>query len=171
MTSPVSAQANKLWQLLTAPSTATAYQQAFQVTKTILSETLQLLWLLLCLVLVAGEWFWQKSIATGKATRNWVNDLTEPKTSMESGQTLGQMWESFAASSRTNATALLAKAKQQLDLPVEEPAPPSVPAATPIKPTPAAPPAAPPVEVTAVEPVKPTESTKPAASSSATVEE
>lgn len=165
MTSPVSTQANKLWQLLTASSTAAAYQQAFQVTKTIVLETLQLLWLLVCLVLVAGEWFWHQSIATGKATRNWVNDLTEPKTSTESGQTLEQMWERFAASAQSNGSALLAKAKAQLDLPVETSTPAAKPAPA-AKVTPAAP-----IESAPVEPAKPTEVVKPVAPPKAGIED
>lgn len=128
MSSPVSAQASKLWQLLTAPSTASAYQQAFGVTKTILQETAQLLWLLFCLILVAGDWFWRKSIAAGQYTRSWVNDLLEPKDRAATPtQTASQVWENFLASSKTLSTSLLTTAKQQLDLPTETPSTPATP--------------------------------------------
>lgn len=133
MSSPVSAQASKVWQLLTAPSTASSYQQAFGVTKEIVQETAQLLWLLFCLVLVAGDWFWKRSIAAGQNTRTWVNDLIEPKErSAKPTQTASQIWEGFLASGKSMANSLLTTAKQQLDVPVDE----SPAAPAPVKPTP-----------------------------------
>ncbi len=131
MSSPVSAQASKVWQLLTASSTVSSYQQAFGVTKEIIQETAQLLWLLFCLILVAGDWFWKKSIAAGQSTRTWVNDLIEPKErSATPTQTATEMWEGLVTSSKTMANSLLVKAKQQLDVPIDE----SASAPTPAKP-------------------------------------
>lgn len=137
MSSPVTVQANKVWQLLTASSTANAYKQAIDVTWTILKETAQLLWLVLCLVLVAGDWFWKKSIAAGQNTRAWVDNLgtSTPNTASDPGATAAQVWQNFLASSQAATQSLLVKARQQLDLPAEPEAPPTPPA--PVKPAPA----------------------------------
>lgn len=141
MSSPVTEQANKVWQLLTASSTANVYKQAVDVTWTILKETAQLLWLVLCLVLVAGDWFWKQSIAAGKNTRAWVNEMTSPtaKGSTDPGETATQMWQSFLTSSQAASKSLITKARQQLDLP-PEPTTPAVSTATkPPTPTPSTP--------------------------------
>lgn len=131
MSSPVTVQANKVWQLLTASSTANIYKQAVDVTWTILKETAQLLWLVLCLVLVAGDWFWKKSIAAGQNTRVWVDDWgsSAGSTSSDPGETAAQLWQNLLASSQSAAQSLLAKAREQLDLPTEPEA-----AAPPVKP-------------------------------------
>lgn len=120
MSSPVTVQANKVWQLLTAPTTASAYRQAVDVTWTILRETAQLLWLVLCLVLVAGDWFWKQSIAAGRSTRDWVDNLNaEPTTTTDPGQKAAQVWQNLVAFSQTTSQSMIVKARQQLDLPSE----------------------------------------------------
>lgn len=119
MSSPVTVQASKVWQLLTASSTANSYKQAIEVTGTILKETTYLFWLVFCLVLVAGEWLWHRSISTGRSTRAWIEDMgkTAPAQSSDPGQTASQMWQNLLTSTQSASQSLLAKAKQQLDLP------------------------------------------------------
>jgi hypothetical protein len=128
MSSPVTVQANKLWQLLTASSTASSYKQAIEITGTILKETVYLLWLVFCLVLVAGEWLWHRSIATGRNTRTWVENMGKaPAEPSDPGQTATQLWQNLLVSSQTASQSLLAKARQQLDLPPTPPATQSAP--------------------------------------------
>lgn len=132
MSSPVTAQANKLWQLLTASSTVDSYKQAIEITGTILKETVYLLWLVFCLVLVAGEWLWHRSITAGRSTRTWINDMGKaPAAPSDPGQTAGQMWQNLLSSSQSASQSLLAKARQQLDLPTTPAATPPAPAAKP----------------------------------------
>ncbi|BAU41667.1 hypothetical protein [Leptolyngbya sp. O-77] len=76
MSKQLSDQANKLWTLITEPSTAKTYREALDVSWKILRETGNFLWLVLCLALVGIDWFLENSIAAGRKTRAWVNDLT-----------------------------------------------------------------------------------------------
>jgi hypothetical protein len=135
MSSPVTVQANKVWQLLTASSTANTYKQAIDVTWMILKQTAQLLWLVFCLVLVAGDWFWKQSIAAGQKTRTWVDNwgASPASPSSDPGETAAQMWQNFLVSSQSASQSLLARARQQLDLPLEPEAttPPVEPVAAP----------------------------------------
>jgi hypothetical protein len=79
MTNPIQTQANKVWQTITAPDTAATYQKAGTRTWSILKETSYLLWLVLCLGLVGGEWIWKTGYKTGWDVREWVNNLDKPK--------------------------------------------------------------------------------------------
>ncbi|MBF2003871.1 MAG: hypothetical protein IGS38_24520 [Synechococcales cyanobacterium M58_A2018_015] len=115
MSNPISTQAHKLWQLLSAPSTASAYGQALSVTWTILKETALLLWLVLCLVLVAFDWFWHRSIAAGQRTRAWVDSLS----AQDTNQMASRMGQGILAASQTSLQRLVAQARTQLNLPAQ----------------------------------------------------
>ncbi|NJL67370.1 MAG: hypothetical protein HC894_12415 [Microcoleus sp. SM1_3_4] len=52
MSNQISTQANKFWQLVSAPNTRSTYQQAIAITGQILREAALLIWLTLCFVLV-----------------------------------------------------------------------------------------------------------------------
>lgn len=119
-------QANKLWQLIFDPSTAATYQQTLGTTWAILRETGLLIWLVVCLVLVLGDWFWQASYATGQNTRTWVNNMQtsaqEPIADASSGDVLGKTGKSLLSAGRSSLAATLAAAKEQLGIDTEVPA-------------------------------------------------
>ncbi len=112
-------QASKLWQLISNPSTAATYQQTLGTTWAILKETGLLLWLVVCLVLVLGDWFWQASYATGQKTRSWVDAMqTSTPDSAEAGSSdlLGKTSKSLLSVGQTSLAATLAAAKGQLGI-------------------------------------------------------
>lgn len=140
----IQAQANKLWQVISSPSTAKVYQQTLALTWSILKETGQLLWLVLCLGLVAGDWFWKKSYKVGQDTRVWVNTMqtkveTPAGEGADPGSTanfLGETSKSLLAAGQAGVTLALNTAKAQLGLEVEsEPLTPLAPVATPPAPS------------------------------------
>lgn len=109
MSNQISLQANKLWQLISASTTAAIYQQALSVTWQILQETGKLLWLVFCLVLVGFDWFWNNSVRLGRQTRAWFDrfDRTNDVAAAEMGQEV-------MSSMKSSFSALLAKARKQL---------------------------------------------------------
>lgn len=114
-------QANKLWQLIFDPSTAATYQQTLGTTWAILKETGLLLWLIICLVLVLGDWFWQASYATGQKARDWVDTMqtSAQETTAEassSSDVLGKTGKSLLTAGQTSLAAALAAAKGQLGI-------------------------------------------------------
>lgn len=136
----IQAQANQLWQIISSPSTAKVYQQTLALTWSILKETGQLLWLVLCLGLVAGDWFWKKSYKVGQDTRIWVNTMqTKAETPAADGSDPGatanffsETGKSLLAAGQAGVTLVLNTAKEQLGLEVQsEPPLPSAPVATP----------------------------------------
>jgi len=151
----IQTQANKLWQIISNPSTAKTYQQTLTLTWSILKETGQLLWLVLCLGLVAGDWFWKKSYQTGQDARGWVDTLqtkvaetgagegTEPTST---ANLLGETGKSLLGASQVAVTKALNTARAQLGLEAL-PEPP--------KPAPVAPSAPPKVVSPRVESAKP----------------
>lgn len=115
MSTQISAQASKLWQIVSAPSTAEIYQQALAVTVTILRETANLVWLVFCLVLVAFDWFWNNSIALGRKARAWVNRFD----SADNSQKASQMGQEIMVAGRSSLDYLIAQAREQLGLPMK----------------------------------------------------
>lgn len=119
-------QANKLWQLIFAPATAATYQQTLGTTWAILKETGLLLWLVVCLVLVLGDWFWKASYATGQKTRTWVAEMQtsaqDSTAEADSSDLLGKTGKSLLSAGQTSLAAALAAAKGQLGIDTETPA-------------------------------------------------
>ncbi|PZV14955.1 MAG: hypothetical protein DCF22_07895 [Leptolyngbya sp.] len=116
----IKTQANRLWQLISNPSTAATYQQTLGTTWAILKETGLLLWLVVCLVFVLGDWFWQASYATGQKTRIWIDNLqasTQEATTETSGSDLlNKTGQSLLSVGQTSFAAALAAAKGQLGI-------------------------------------------------------
>lgn len=113
MSNQISSQATKVWQLVSDSNTVNSYKQALDVTWLILKETGILLWLVICLVLVAFDWFWANSIHLGRQTRNWWENLEHRDTNRlasEAGQTLVSL-------GKTGLAFTLAQAREQLGLP------------------------------------------------------
>ncbi len=149
MTNSVQTQASKVWQTLTAPETAATYAKAGTLTWTLLKDIGYLIWLVLCLGLVAGEWIWKTGYKTGWEVRDWVNNLDKPKVetvgiSAEAGATLV---ESLKAG--LNNALIAAKTQLGMEVTVDEPVQPPVTVATP--PAPPAPPVSLPASPVAVE--------------------
>lgn len=156
-------QATKFWQTVSAPETLTIYQQAASVTWEIIKELALLIWLVICLVLVAGDWFWNFSIQAGRSFRAWLNSFEEPS----ADRIASQAGQAIVTASKGSLNFTLSKARTELGLPEPPPKPAPAP-----KPTPApksAPPqpavnAAPPAPTTTA-PVAPEAPTAPAAPS------
>jgi hypothetical protein len=148
----IKTQANKLWQLISNPATAATYQQTLGTTWAMLKETGLLLWLVVCLVFVLGDWFWHASYVTGQKTRIWIDNLqasTEEPTPETSGSDLlNKTGQSLLSVGQTSFAAALAAAKAQLGIE-------STPAAQPIGLIPSSP------EQTAPAPIVPTASATP----------
>ncbi len=136
----IQAQANKLWQIISSPSTVKAYQETLALTWAILKETGQLLWLVLCLGLVAGDWFWKKSYKAGQDARVWIDAMqtraetpeAEGAEATSTANFLTETGKSLLSAGQAGVTLVLNTAKEQLGLEVKS-APPAqlAPVATP----------------------------------------
>jgi hypothetical protein len=151
----IKTQANKVGELVFAADTGATYQKAFALTWNILRETGVLLWLVICLVFVGGEWFWKNSVSLGRSARDWYEGLQAPS-SPEESKSAAEMGQSALTALGTGAETLLYKAKTQLGMDVPPPAPkaqktPSPPPAPAIAPEPTSP-TAPPAETTTATP-------------------
>ena len=129
----IKGQAGKVGELIFAADTVTTYKKTIILTWAILRETGVLLWLVICLVFVGAEWFWQKSIVLGQSTRTWYEGLKEPSDAEPKSAT--EMGQSALSAVNTGAETLLYQAKKQLGIEAEPPAP--KPKQPPVKATPA----------------------------------
>lgn len=158
----IQAQAKKLWQIISSPSTVKAYQETLALTWAILKETGQLLWLVLCLGLVAGDWFWKKSYKAGQDARVWIDAMQTRAEAPEAegaeatltANFLTETGKSLLSAGQAGVTLVLNTAKEQLGLEVtSEPAAQATPVAPPPAPpqmvSPSVEPAAPPAETIA----------------------
>jgi hypothetical protein len=128
MSTQISSQATKLWQIISAPKTLEAYQQAIAVTWQILKETALLVWLTICLVLVLFDWLGTTAVTTGHNVKNWFNSLKETS----SDQIASETGKAILTVGKTGIASTVALAREQLGLP-EKPALPK-PEPTPAKP-------------------------------------
>ncbi|MBD2464804.1 hypothetical protein H6G89_27765 [Oscillatoria sp. FACHB-1407] len=153
MSNQISSQASKVWNIVSDPATADVYKRTGSVTWTILRETGILLWLIICLVLVAFDWFWTNSIWAGQRTRAWVNDLT----STGSDRLPSEAGKAILTVSKTGFASAIAQAREQLGLPEKKTPVLDEPVVTSPKPQLSATPTAsgPAAPTTPVEPVKP----------------
>jgi len=152
MSKQVQAQAAKLWQTLSDPGTAATYQTTLSLTWKIFAETGRLLWLVICLVLVFGEWIWKTGYRLGWGVRNWVNGLEKPS----ADRLLSETGKNLLEAGKAGAVMALATAKEQLG--IEDTSEPLL-----VSPPPVAKPAPTPVPVVPVPPVTVTPvATKPA---------
>ncbi|MEO0801391.1 MAG: hypothetical protein AAFY57_03830 [Cyanobacteria bacterium J06642_2] len=128
MSSPMQAQAAKVWELLSNTKFWDAYRKAISalwevlmVTGNLLKEVAILAWLAICFVLVLGDWLWSGStVAYGQARIRW-QDLTTEK---EDGQQLGtEAGQALLTASRSSLASAIAGARSQLGLPEKTQAP------------------------------------------------
>jgi hypothetical protein len=136
-------KANIVSQLLFANDTGDIYKKTLTRTWDILREVGILLWLVLCLTFVGGEWFYRTSVGLGRSTRAWYTELSQKDSSVEA-QPITSTGQALFDTVKSKTSYLLAQARQQLGLP--EPPPPDPVAATPA-PKPVAPVAPPPAPV------------------------
>lgn len=111
MSNQVSLQANQLWRLLSAPTTAEIYKQAISLTWTILKETGKLLWLVFCMALVGFDWFWNNSIRLGRQARAWFIRFDRPNDIASE-----EMWQEIVSATQSSFGSLVTKARKQLGL-------------------------------------------------------
>ncbi|MGA7938026.1 MAG: hypothetical protein WCA35_31040 [Kovacikia sp.] len=142
MSKQIQTQADKLWKTVTDQSTVATYQQTLSITWSILKETGYLLWLVVCLGLVFGDWLWKTGYRTGWSFRGWLNDFEKPS----ADQVLSETGKSIMELGKSTAANAIAAAKGQLGIENKpepplvaspprpskpEPAPPTAPVATP----------------------------------------
>ncbi|MEO1445141.1 MAG: hypothetical protein AAFV46_02695 [Cyanobacteria bacterium J06635_11] len=123
----IQVQASKLWDLIFSDETADTYQKTLNLTGTILKESAQLIWLIICSVFVFGAWFSDTSVKTGKGIRDWVDTQSSGGTA-EEGKPIAETSKELLEKGRTGVTYLLNQAREQLGLEAME-APPAKPAA------------------------------------------
>lgn len=116
MSNQISSQATKVWQIISAPDTATTYQQALSVTWTILREAAILVWLVLCLVLVAFDWFWTNSIYAGRRARLWVESFDQQDTN----QMASEAGKALVTTSKNSLAFAISQARERLGLPEKQ---------------------------------------------------
>ncbi|HEY9761318.1 MAG TPA: hypothetical protein V6D07_02270, partial [Trichocoleus sp.] len=129
-------QSNKVSQLVFAPETGDTYKKTLALTWDILRETGLLVWLVICLVFVGTDWFWNNSIKLGRNARAWYNNLGSEPAGTE--QSLTEKSQSLLEVAQSGAAYLLVQARQQLGMP--QPTPEVVAAPTPTVPKVVAPP-------------------------------
>lgn len=113
-------QASKLWDLLFADETAETYQTTLNLTGTLIKETAQLIWLIICSVFVFGAWFSDTSVKTGKGIRTWI-DQQGSETSAPADQTsIADTSKNLLDTGRTGIAYLLNQAREQLGIEAEE---------------------------------------------------
>lgn len=136
----IQVQASKLWDLLFAEDTADTYQKTLNLTGTILKESAQLIWLIICSVFVFGAWFSDTSIKTGKGIRDWLDKQGSVEAGSEEGKPAAETAKELLETGLTGANYLLNQAREQLGLEAQElPAKPAVKPAKSSAPAPSAP--------------------------------
>jgi hypothetical protein len=146
----IKVQANKVSQLIFASDTGSTYQKALTLTWDILRETALLIWLVICLIFVGAEWLWNTAIDLGQKVRAWYESLGEKKAEPGEPQSFESISKSVLSAGESGAAFLLYRAKQQLGIDAEPPAPKTV------KKPEASKPVAPPAPVATSTPVTPT---------------
>jgi hypothetical protein len=115
MSNQLSAQAAKLGKIISDPGTLGSYQQTLAVTLTILKETAVLAWFVLCLSLVAIDWFWHGAIGTGQRTRTWLSNLQ----TVDSNEIPNQVGQGVLTAGKSGVSYVVAQAREQIGLPAK----------------------------------------------------
>lgn len=110
----IKSQASKVSELVFAPDTGATYKKTVALTWAILRETGVLLWLVICLAFVGGEWFWKNSIHLGRRARVWYQDFQSP--SSDEPKTPTEIGQSAVTALSNGAETLLYNAKKQLGI-------------------------------------------------------
>ncbi len=120
----IQVQASKLWDLLFSEETGETYQKTLNLTGTILKESAQLIWLIICSVFVFGAWFGDASMRTGSTLRSWIEQQNNPSlASAEDKTPLAEKGKNLLETGRTGLDNLLNNAREQLGLEPVDPAP------------------------------------------------
>ncbi|MBE9177841.1 hypothetical protein IQ268_04495 [Oculatella sp. LEGE 06141] len=119
MSNQISSQAAQLWRTISAQETGHTYQQTLAVTWTILKETVVLVWLVMCLAVVAVDWFWNGSIAAGQQARTWFNHFEQPDTRLMASEA----GRAVLSAGKSGVAFTLSQAREQLGLPDKKAAP------------------------------------------------
>ncbi|MFH7241928.1 MAG: hypothetical protein ACHWZW_03655 [Spirulina sp.] len=136
-------QANVVSQLVFSGDTGEIYKKMFNRTWEILREAGVLVWLVVCLTFVGGEWFYRNSVSLGRSTRVWYTNFSTKSAEAEA-PSMEATGEALLGSLKSGTAYLLSQARQQLGLPEPEPtAPPVASAPKPVASQPPAPPAPP----------------------------
>jgi len=114
-------QSSELWELLFDEETAKIYQAALNLTGKILTDTAQLLWLIICSVFVFGAWFSDASVKAGNNIRTWVDQQASSSGPAIAGESkpLSESGKDLLDNSRTAIVKLLNKAREELGLEAE----------------------------------------------------
>jgi hypothetical protein len=112
-------QASKLWDMLFADETAETYQKTLNLTGTLLKETAQLIWLIICSVFVFGAWFSDTSVKTGKSIRTWIEQQNSEPSALAEGKSLTDTSKSLLDTGRSGIAYLLNQAREQLGVEAE----------------------------------------------------
>lgn len=155
-------QASDLWALLFDEETAETYQSALNLTGKILTDTAQLIWLIICSVFVFGAWFSDASVKAGTNIRNWVDQQANSKATGEA-KPVSETGKDILDSSRIAIVKLLNRAREELGLEAEPIA--ESPTKKAIMPNPSA---APTAKIAASEPTTAAPASQPSASPSST---
>ncbi|MEO1068101.1 MAG: hypothetical protein AAFW95_03155 [Cyanobacteria bacterium J06638_6] len=135
-------QASVVSQLLFSADTGDIYKKTLLRTWDILREVAILLWLVICLTFVGGEWFYRTAVGLGRSTRTWYIGLSEKDSSAEPAS-MASTGQALLDTVQSSTSYLLSQARQQLGIPEPEPKPP-VAATPPAKPVPVVAPQVPP---------------------------
>jgi hypothetical protein len=148
-------QASKVWDLLFDDETANTYQNALNLTGTLIKESALLIWLVICSFFVFGAWFSETSMKTGKSLRDWIDQLGNESGPTADQKPIAETGKSLLETGRTGVSYLINQAREQLGLepslietkPAVKPA--AKPASTPVSAAPSAPaPSTPPTQPT-----------------------
>ena len=134
-------QANIVSQLLFSGDTGDLYKKTLTRTWEIIREIGVLLWLVICLILVGGEWFYRTAVNLGRSTRVWYASLSETSPSADP-QSMTSTGQAMLETVQSGTAYLLGQARQQLGIPEPEPQP----ATSPVPSPPITPPFPTPVE-------------------------
>ncbi|MGB3136277.1 MAG: hypothetical protein WBB18_05675 [Nodosilinea sp.] len=118
----VKEQASVVSQLLFSAETGNIYKKALTRSWNILREIGVLLWLIICLTFVGGEWFYRTAVGLGRSTRAWYVGLSEKSPSAEP-QSMTSTGEALLSSVKSGTAYLLGQARQQLGMPKPETTP------------------------------------------------
>ena len=117
----IQVQASKLWDLLFSEDTADTYQKTLTLTGTLLKESAQLIWLIICSVFVFGAWFSDTSVKTGKGIRDWIDNQGAGGAGTEEAKPIAETGKELLDTGLTGVNYLLNQAREQLGLEAQEP--------------------------------------------------
>ncbi|NJL46061.1 MAG: hypothetical protein HC922_10850 [Leptolyngbyaceae cyanobacterium SM2_3_12] len=136
----IKAQASTVSQVLLSAETGRIYKQALTRTWDIIRETSLLLWLVICLTFVGGEWLYRTAVKLGRNTRAWYSDLGKESAVATPGgepQTMGSTGQALLDTVQSGTAYLLNQARQQLGIKPSEAVPPASASTSAPVPTPA----------------------------------